>query len=176
MPQNPYVLTAVDVRRQSQPDSSRLRIINQLTVPAIKNKTIAHTHGGGTGTVNYVLPMLEAFTPTFETFGPDLDSLAAVGLLSGNADSWIFAGAYLLRGASKPVGSRVIITGVVAEIDEGQHSAGGENKVSTKHAIHEVTHYERWIEGTEYFWWDIDEGYRVMGRSVTGPVLSALGL
>lgn len=177
MPQNPYVLTGVDVRRAADPDSSRVKIINSFTAPAIKNKTIAHTHGGGIGSVDFVLPTLEAFAPTFETMGPDLDSLSAVGLISGTTDTWVFAGAYVRRGAAKPVASRIIISGTVSEIDEGSHSAGGGDKQVTKHSIHNVTHYERHIDGKEWIYWDFDQMiFRVNGTDVFAGQRAALGI
>ncbi|WP_454919210.1 phage major tail tube protein [Xanthobacter sediminis] len=157
MPQAAYVLTGVDVRRAADPESSRIKIITQFNAPGIKNKTIDHAHGGGIGTVKYVLPVLEAFEPTFETMGPDLDSLSAVGLVTGNTDTWVFAGAYLLRGAVKPIASRIIIGGTIAEVDEGTHEGAGANKQMTKHAIHNVTHYERHIDGKQWIYWDVDE-------------------
>lgn len=177
MPQSPFILTGVDVRRAADPDSSRVRIINSFNAPAIKNKTVAHTHGGGIGSVDYVLPSLEAFAPTFETMGPDLDSLSAVGLVAGTTDTWVFAGAYLQRGASKPIASRIIIGGTIAEIDEGQHEAGGGSKQVTKHSIHNVTHYERHIGGVERLYWDFDEmEFRVNGVSLFADQRSALGI
>lgn len=177
MPQAPYVLTGVDVRRVADPESSRIRIINSLTAPALKNKTIGHTHGGGIGAVEYVIPAMEAFAPTFETLGPDLDSLAAVGLITGSTDLWVFAGAYLKRGAAKPIASRIIIGGTVAEVDEGSHGAGGVDKQVTKHAIHSVTHYERHIEGKEWIYWDFDEMiFRVNGSDVFADQRAALGI
>lgn len=178
MPQTPYILTAVDVRRIADPDSSRLNIINSFQAPAIRNKTIQHTHGGGNGDVKFVLPTFEAFEPTFDTFGPDLDSFAAVGLLTGTTDTWVFAGAYLQRGAPKPVSSRIIIGGTIAEIDEGQSSAAGADKQSTKHAIHGVTHYERWVGGKEWVYWDFYEpsSTRINGVAIMAPTMAALGL
>ncbi len=177
MPQAPYVLTGVDVRRAADPESSRVRIINSFAAPAIKNKTISHTHGGGIGSVDYVLPSLEAFAPSFETLGPDLDSLASVGLTSGATDTWVFAGAYLKRGATKPVASRIIVAGTVSEIDEGSHSAAGADKQVTKHSIHQVTHYERHIDGVEWIYWDVDEMvFRVNGTDRFAPYRAAIGL
>lgn len=178
MPQSPYILTGVDVRRVDAPDSSRVDIIESFTAPAIKHKTISHTHGGGIGTVDYVLPVLEAFKPTFETVGPDFDSLAAVGLVTGNADMWVFAGSYLRRGVAKPIGSRIIIAGTVSEIDEGSHAGAGADKQKTKHVIDQVTHYERHVGGEEWIYWDIGEKiFRVKGRGdVFAPFRGALGI
>ncbi len=176
MPQQPYILTGVDVRRVSTGES-RVKIINSFSAPAIKQKTIAHTHGGGVGAVNYVLPSLEAFTPSFDTFGPDLDSLAAVGLLPGVNDQWVFAGAYQVRGATRPIASRIILTATVSEIDDGQHSAAGGDKQGVKHALHNVTHYERHIDGTEWIYWDIDEMvFRVNGTDRFADQRGALGI
>lgn len=177
MPQAAYVLTGVDVRRAADPESSRVHIITKFTAPALKNKTIDHTHGGGIGGVKFVLPTMEAFEPGFETLGPDLDSLSAVGLVTGTTDTWIFAGAYLRRGATKPVASRIIIGGTIAEVDEGAHEGAGANKQETKHAIHNVTHYERHIDGKEWIYWDFAAMiYRVNGTDVFADQRGALGI
>lgn len=177
MPQTPYVLTGVDVRRAADPESSRFKIIDSFKAPAIKHKTIDHTQGGGIGSVKYVLPVLEAFEPSFETFGPDLDALSSVGLVAGQTDTWVFSGAYLVRGKAKPVANRIIVTGTVAEIDEGTHSGAGSDKQKTSHAIHGVTHYERHIEGVEKIYWDVDEpAFRVNGVDVFADYRAALGI
>lgn len=170
MPQAAYVLTGVDVRRIADPESSRIHILNSFSAPAVKNKTISHTHGGGIGTVEYVLPLIEAFQPSFETLGPDLDSMAAVGLVTGNTDTWVFSGAYLRRGAAKPIASRIIIGGTIAELDEGAHNGAGEEKQVTKHAIRNVTHYERHIEGKQWLYWDIDQ---MIFRGPNGDLFAA---
>lgn len=177
MPQQAYILTGVDVRRAADPESSRIKIIESLDVPAIKHKNVSHTHGGGVGTVDFVLPVLDAFTPGFSTFGPDLDSLAAVGLVSGQSDTWVFASAYQVRGEAKPVAARIIISGTIADVSEGTHEGGGTGKQSTKHQIQNVTHYERHIAGKEWIYWDFDEMiFRVNGTDRFADQRAALGV
>lgn len=174
---SPYILTGVDVRRQSDPDSSRVQIIDTFKAPAIKRKTIEHAHGGGIGSVKYVLPTVEAFEPTFETFGPDLDAYASLGLMAGAADTWVFAGSYLQRGAAKPVSSRIILKGVVAEVDEGAHAGAGADKQKSTHALHEVTHYERWVDGKEWVFWDPGQLiFRINGVDLFAAYRAALGI
>ncbi|HEV7416237.1 MAG TPA: hypothetical protein VGN98_08760, partial [Tianweitania sediminis] len=60
-----YLLTAVDVRRISQPDSSRAITIATLTMPSLTLMTASQNAGGGVGEVNYTLPRIEAPEPAF---------------------------------------------------------------------------------------------------------------
>ena len=81
--QSPLILAAFDVRKASEPETSRIKIITKMVLPPIKLKTAEHASGGGVAAVHYVLPRTEVIEPKWETKGPDLDAFNRVGLVAG---------------------------------------------------------------------------------------------
>lgn len=167
-----YLLSMVDVRRATQPSTSRAIIIPSLTMPALKLKTAAHDPGGGVGEVNYVMPRIEAPEPAFNAKGIDEEVFTGFG----EVDRWTFAGAYSKRGpgGSRAVPGRSIIEGAVNgwEPDE---SDPAEFQGCT-HSFAEVTHYEFLLDGKELFYWDSWERVlRMNGVDLTAKYRQALG-
>lgn len=174
MPQKPYNIAGFDVRRLASPDSTRRHIIGSMTVPSIKHKTTEFTAGGGFGTVNYVLPQIEALEPKFATRGPDLDAFSAVGLVVGATDTWVFAGAYIQRSGAAPVPFRAIIAGTLAEIEPGEASVG--DGQDWTHSLQEVTHCELHLGGESLWTWDHESGLIVRGKDYGSVLTQALGI
>lgn len=151
-----YLLTAVDVRRAEQSGTSRATTISKLTLPAIKFRNTPHDPGGGVMEVEYLLPRIEAVQPAFEVKGFDLDIFNGFGL----ADRWVFAGSVRDKKTGKAQPARAIIEGAVAEWEPDE--ASPTEFLGCNHAIREVTHYEFWLNGTEY--WYVDNDERVVRR------------
>lgn len=168
-----YLLTAVDVRRLSQTDSSSRAItIATLTMPALTLATAEHNPGGGVGAVNFAMPRIEAPEPAFNAKGIDTDIFTGFG----DTDRWIFAGAYKKKGpgGSRDVPARAIIEGAITgwEPDE---SDPAEFQGST-HSFNEVTHYELVLDGVELFYYDWWERIiRFNGVDKFAGVRTALG-
>lgn len=169
-----YVFEAVDVRRADEPDTSRARTINRLALPGIVRKKIEFTPGGGIGTVNHTLPMIDAPQPKFSVKGLDLDVLTRFGFAAGAHDKWLFSGAVRDKRAGKVLPFRALIEGIVSEWTPDEFTAG--EFLGCDHAIDEVTHYELTLDGKELFYWDEDElEGRSGGVSWTADVRNALG-
>lgn len=173
--QRPLILAAFDVRRASQPETSRIKIITKMVLPPIKLKTVEVETGGGVAAVNYSLPRTEVIEPKWETKGPDLDAFDRVGLVAGAEDMWIFTGSLIQRRGADPLPIRAIVSGIVSELDLGEASAGEANDCT--HALTDVEHYEIHIGNNEKFYLDVDEpDLRFNGKSLISPHLRALGL
>lgn len=170
-----YVFEAVDVRRADEPDSSRARTIEKLVLPSIKRKTVEFTAGGGIGTVNHVLPQIDAPEPAFAVKGLDVDVLTRFGFGAGSHDKWVFSGAVRNKSAGgRMLAFRAIIQGIVAEWAPDEFSAG--EFLGCNHTIHEVTHYELILDGRELWYWDEEElEARSGGVSWFAEIRNALG-
>lgn len=167
-----YLLTAVDVRRISQPDTSRAVTISSLTMPGLTLATGEHTPGGGTGTVNFVMPRVETPEPAFNAKGIDSDIFTGFG----EVDRWIFAGAYHRKtpGGGGVVPARAVIVGAI-NAWEPDESDPAEFQSST-HTLSEVTHYELTLDGVEMFYWDFWENIlRFRGKDLFAAHRTALG-
>ncbi|MFN4098142.1 MAG: phage major tail tube protein [Pararhodobacter sp.] len=152
-----YMLTAVDVRRANEPDSSRAITISKMTIPAVKFMTASHNPGGGVMGVEFALPRAEPIEPAMEIKGFDTDIFRGLGLV----DRWTFAGAVRDKKTGLAIPARAIIEGAIVEWEPDE--ASPEEFVGCTHAIKEVTHYEFLLNGQELFYVDFWE--RVMRRN-----------
>lgn len=167
-----YLLTGVDVRRDSNPDLLRGITLASITIPTLTFTTGEHNPGGGVMGVNFVLPRIEAAEPAFSAKGIDTDIFSGFG----EVDRWTFAGSYLQRGpgGGKPVPGRSIIEGAINSW-EPDESAPAEFQGCT-HSFSEVTHYEFWLNGVELFYVDFWERVlRVNGVDKFAAHRQALG-
>jgi P2 family phage contractile tail tube protein len=167
-----YLLTAVDVRRLSQTDSSRAITIATLTMPSLTLATAEHNPGGGVGAVNFSMPRIEAPEPAFSAKGIDTDIFTGFG----EVDRWVFAGAYKKRGpgGGRDVPARAIIEGAITAW-EPDESDPAEFAGST-HTFTECTHYELTLDGVELFYWDFWERIiRFGGKDLFAGTRTALG-
>lgn len=148
-----YLLTAVDVRRATQSDSSRAITIASLTMPGLTFATGEHNPGGGVMAVNFALPRIEAPEPAFSAKGIDTEIFNGMG----RPERWVFAGAYNRRapGGGAVVPARAIIEGAITAW-EPDESDPAEFQGCT-HTFAEVTHYELVLDGEELFYVDVYE-------------------
>lgn len=145
-----YLLTAVDVRRATESDTSRAITIATLTMPGLTFATGEHNPGGGIGAVNFAVPRIEAPEPAFSAKGIDIEIFSGMGL----PERWVFAGSYNRRapGGGRVVPARAIIEGAITAW-EPDESDPAEFQGCT-HTFAEVTHYELTVDGEELFYWD----------------------
>lgn len=173
MAQSPlYLLTAVDVRRATESETSRALTISTLTMPGLTFATGEHNPGGGVGAVNFALPRIEAPEPAFSAKGIDAEIFTGMG----EPERWVFAGSYHRRapGGGGVVPARAIIEGAITAW-EPDESDPAELQSST-HTFAEVTHYELTIEGKELFYWDWYERiFRRNGVDLFAKHRTALG-
>lgn len=174
--QYPYIMEAIDVRRATQPDSSRRRIIKSMALPALTRVTAEMMAGGSIAKLNLSYPQIEALEPKFATHGPDLDVLKNFGLVPGNPlDRWVFAGSMRIRKSQDPVSVRATIEGVVNAWEPDENSPA--ELMGCNHTFAEVTHYELIINGEELFYFDDDENEaRSNGKSWFAATRRALGI
>lgn len=174
MAQDLLFIEEVDVRRADDPDDTRVFTITKLALPKLTRKTAAHSAGGGTGDVNYVLPMLEAVEPAFSVKGLDPGTLAAFGFVPGSLDKWTLAGAARNTTTNRIVPVRATIRGVIAEWSPGENSPG--DLADLDHSFKEVTYYDLVVDGKEWFAWGVRPRIgRSMGVDWFAPYVAALG-
>jgi len=151
-----YLLTAVDVRRATQPGSSRATIISKMAIPAIKFITAEHNPGGGVMAVDFAQPRIEKVEPAFEVKGFDTDIFGGMG----EVERWTFAGSVRDKKTGKAQPARAVIEGAITEWTPDE--ASPTEFVGCNHAIKEVTHYEFWLNGVELWYSDFWE--RILRR------------
>lgn len=165
-----YLLTAVDVRLATEPDSSRVDIIEKMTIPPIKLATTPHNPGGGVIAVDYTQPRAEAIEPAFSVKGVDTSIFDTFG----RPERWTFAGAYKDKRTGIDHSGRVTIEGVVAEWAPDESSPT--EFQGCNHIIKEVTHFNFTLDGKELIY--IDNWERVLrfkGQDLYAGTRSALG-
>ncbi|MCF1502898.1 phage major tail tube protein [Afifella sp. H1R] len=143
-----YLLTAVDVRRAEQTDTSRVWTIDKITLPPIRFVEVEHTAGGGVGTVGFLMPRVEKIEPAFGVKGVDIDAFAGFG----QVDRWVFAGSYHDRRTGAKVGGRAVIEGAIRTWEPDESSPT--EFQGCNYSFAEVTHYEFVLNGKEHWYWD----------------------
>ena len=166
-----YMLTAVDLRRAENPDTTRPLIIEKLTIPSIKFATGGHNPGGGVMAVDFTLPRIEALEPAMSVKGVDTEIFTGMGV----RERWTFAGAYRQKSAgSKAVAARGIIEGAVVEWEPDESDPAEFQGCSHKWA--EVTHFEFILDGKELVYIDFFERiFRRNGIDLFADDRAALG-
>jgi P2 family phage contractile tail tube protein len=152
-----YLLTAVDVRRAEQTDTSRAITISKLTIPAIKFVTSSHNPGGGVMGVDFTQPRIEPVEPAMELKGFDKDIFTGFGLV----DRWVFAAAVRDKKTGKAQPARAVIEGAITEWEPDE--ADPSEFVGCTHSFKEVTHYEFHLNGDEL--WYVDFWERIVRRN-----------
>ena len=168
-----YMLTAVDVRRATEPETSRATTISKLPIPSLSFATASHNPGGSVMAVDFTQPRLEAPEPKFEAKGIDIEIFRGMG----QRERWVFAGAYVNKapGGGRPVPGRCIIEGAITGW-EPDDSDPAEFQGCT-HTFKEVTHIEFSIDGRELFYVDVFERVlRVDGADMFEDQRRALGI
>lgn len=175
MSQTLLLVEEVDVRRLEDPDDSRVETLTKMLFPAIKFKTIEHTGGGSTGTVDYRLPMIEKLEPTFSVKGLDRGSIKGVGLVPGSSAGWTFAAAVRdVANGNKIIPVRGTIVGTVTEYTPGEHSPG--ESLDCDHAIKEITSYKLEVNGDVWVDFSVRPRRLIMfGVDIFAPYVTALG-
>ncbi|WP_018261540.1 phage major tail tube protein [Methylobacterium sp. WSM2598] len=151
MAQDILIMEEVDVRRADDSDDTRVFTINKMALPGLKRKTSEHTPGGGTGTVNFALPMIDALEPKFSVKGVDLDVLRKFGFSAGTNDKWTFASTLRNKKTNRLLPVRATIQGVVCEWSPGEHTPG--ELIDCDHSLMEVTYYELVVNNEQIFKW-----------------------
>lgn len=151
------MLTAVDVRRATQPDTSRAVTIDKLTIPPIKFIKSGHNPGGGVMEVDFTQPRIEKLEPAFSVKGVDREIFTGMGL----TDKWTFAGAYRDKKTGRSIPGRAIIEGALSEWEPDESDPT--EFQGCNHMLCEVTHFEFSIDDTEL--WYIDSWERIIRRN-----------
>ncbi|SMD09964.1 hypothetical protein SAMN06297251_12715 [Fulvimarina manganoxydans] len=172
MPQRPLlVLEGVDIRRVSQTGQSRANIINKMTVPPLKKKTVSHDGGGANLEVNYALRRIEALEPAFAS---PFDISLFDGF--GEVDQWIMAGVYRdTDNGHRMLPFRAIVTGVLNAWEPSETDPAEMQDCNWMFA--EVTDYQATLDGQEFIYVSLRErATRYLGKDIFGDFNAALGI
>ena len=165
----------VDVRRADDPNDSKVLTLTKLGLPKLVRKKAEHTPGGGVGSINFVMPQLDAFEPTFSTKGHDPQVLREFGFAAGQFDKWTFAATLRNTRTNKIVPMRATIQGLISEWSPGDHTPG--ELINCDHTFAEVSYTDLTIAGEEIYAWGFYERIgRSGGRDWFAPYRSALGV
>lgn len=152
--QDILIMEEVDARRTSDPDDSRVLTLTKFGLPKPTRKKVEHTPGGGVGSKNYLLPMLDAFEPTFSVKGIDIGTLQAFGFTAGSFDTWTFAATIRNKRTNKLLPFRCFIRGIVADWSPAEHTPG--DLIDCDHTLAEVGMVRYELDGVLMFHWDFD--------------------
>lgn len=139
----------VDVRRADEANDDRTETLSKFGLPMLSRKTVEHTGGGSLGTVEHVLPIINALEPKFSTKGIDLDVLRYLGLAPGVKDKWTFAATLRNKETNELFGIRCTIQGIVSEWSPNEHTPG--ELIDCDHVIKEVRYCDFFVGDEEIY-------------------------
>ena len=174
MAQDILIMEEVDVRRADVADDNRVLTITKMGISEIERKMAEHTPGGGVGSVEFMLPMINALSPKFSVKGLDLDVLRKFGFSAGQHDKWTFAGTLRNKMTRSLVPVRCTYQGIVSKWSPGEHTPG--ELIDCDHELKEVTYAELVIDGEEIYAWSFYGRFmRFGGFDVFAEYRNALG-
>lgn len=177
MSQDLLLMEEVDVRRADDPtgDTSKVLTITKMGLIQPERKSVEHTPGGGMGTVEFLLPMLNALEPKFSVKGVDRDSIRKFGFIPGRHDKWTFAATMRNVITNQIVPVRSTIKGLLSTWQPGEHTPG--ELIDCDHVLKEVRYADLFIDGEELFLWDWQARIaRSGGEDWFAPYRNALGI
>jgi P2 family phage contractile tail tube protein len=157
MPQDLLLMEEVDVRRADDPtgDTSKVLTITKMALVTPERKEAEHTPGGGVGTVNFLLPMLNALEPKFSVKGIDRDAIRGFGFVPGAFDKWTFAATLRNTRTNEVIPVRSTLRGLISTWAPGEHTPG--ELIDCDHTLKEVTYADLVVDGEELFAWGFYE-------------------
>ncbi|WP_068315781.1 phage major tail tube protein [Polycladidibacter hongkongensis] len=138
----------IDLRRKDAPEISRANILTKLHIPSPKFKTVSHAPGGGRGSVDFIMPRLEALEPKAEIKGEDPD----LRKMFGEPTAWTFAASMRVFPENRWVSYRGEIYGAIAEFEGDEMT--GEELAGFNLVFKEVSRLVVQRDDEELFYWD----------------------
>lgn len=157
------------------PTNSLHQVIKGVKLPPITEKTRDHAPGGGPMGVKLGMRKIEALEPTFKAEG-----------INPTVKNKLFPGTrtmYTMRANIRDIGRQVdiplkaIISARLMEVDMDEF--GTDDSLETSYKLAEVMYYQVFIDNTERWYFNFDEGYagvRIDGQPVFRQVAANLGL
>ncbi len=153
MPSSIMLLEAVSLfLGDADPEKSKHLSLTSLTLPSLEYDTIDHRPGGGSMSVAFLTNAIKKLEPTFKLAGFDPEAYNLFGVGSGQVNNFTAYGVIKDKREAKKLQAKAIFRGAIGKLTPDAFTGGAE--FGHDHRLDEVTHYELWIGGKEWFYSD----------------------
>ena len=136
----------------ADPEKSKHLALTSLTLPTLEYQTVDHNPGGGAGEVSFSMSSLKKIAPTFKMAGFDQEAMNLFGIGSGKPNNYTAYGVIRDKRDGKALQGKAIFRGMISKMAPEAFERGKE--FGHDYELAEVTHYELWIGGREWWAWD----------------------
>ena len=136
----------------ADPEKSKHLSLTSMTLPTLEYQTADHNPGGGAGEITFGMNALKKMEPTFKIAGFDAEGYRLFGVGSGEVNTFTGYGVIRDKREAKALQGKVILRGAIGKITPEAFERGKE--FGHDYSLIEVSHYELWIGGTEWWTWD----------------------
>ncbi|MGR6430440.1 phage major tail tube protein [Rhizobium sp. PAMB 3174] len=159
----------------ADPSASNHVKLQSVALPTLERVTTAHLGGGAVAEVNFSMSAFRALDPSFKFAGISEDSYRLLGIGDNEPQNFTIYGALRNKQTGAMSQAKAIVTGMI-----GRLAPDAFDRSSTfghDHGITEVTHYELFVGGKEWFYLDyFTSRVREFGNDVTQSVRTILGI
>jgi len=151
---NIYLLEACNLFcGDHDPSASNHLVLEEIKLPDLEEKTIAHEPGGGVMGVDWATTMVMPLNPTFKLKGMDPERLKLFGLGSTLRRKFTAYGVIREKRSNLQLEGKAIIEGVITKISGSAFKRG--DGMDHDYEIKEVTSYQLYIDKKEVFYIDV---------------------
>jgi uncharacterized protein len=136
----------------ADPEKSKHLKISSLTLPTLEYEIVDHKPGGGAMEVGFSMSSIKKLEPTFKLMGFDEEAFQLFGIGSGAIDTFTCYGVIRDKREATPLQAKAIFRGSIGRMAPDAFTRGSE--FGHDHRLDEITHYELWIGGAEWYFID----------------------
>jgi phage tail tube protein FII len=134
------------------PEKSKHLKLTSLTLPVLEYDIVDHKPGGGAMEIGFSMGAVKKLEPSFKLTGFDEDAYKMFGIGSGQVGAFTVYGVIKDKREAKSVQGKAIFRGSIGRMAPDAFTRGAE--FGHDHRLDEVSHYELWIAGAEWYYID----------------------
>lgn len=155
------------------PDNIKYANLDSAQLPDLEEMNEAHQGGGSIGEVEWGNLGVKALTPSFKLKGWDPQVMSKFG--QRVRIPWTFRGILRNKQTQQALGLRAIFHARLGKMSPEAHERG--KLMGHDHSLHEVVHYELYIDEKEKYYWDFFEpAFRIDGINMLADEMRLLAL
>lgn len=159
----------------ADPTASNHVKLQSVGLPTLERVTFAHLGGGAVGEVNFSMGAFRALDTSFKFAGFSKDSYRLLGIGNNEPQNFTTYGVLRNKKTGREAQAKAILSGMIGRLAPDAFDRS--NAFGHDHGITEVMHYELFVDGEEWFYWDyFTSRVRQFGNDVTQKARTILGI
>jgi uncharacterized protein len=136
----------------ADPTKSKHLSLTSLTLPTLEYQTVDHNPGGGSGQISFSMNSINKIEPTFKIAGFDPEGFRLFAIGSGQVNNVTAYGVIRDKREGRALQGKAVFRGSIGKLTPDAFTRG--NEFGHDYSMIEVSHYELWVGGVEWWTWD----------------------